>query len=275
MTPVAVGAARSSSSASSRRVETLLAQGVLVALPRSTPSGDVRGAGGRGARRSPASGAAEAMRRVAALGVDVARPDGTRSGLITVRARVSCASCRAPGLVAASRSGGRAGGRLPHRGGGAARRLPRRRPRRRAATSTSTPALRDARGARAWTAHAPSVWEERYVVFRVAARRRLLGHALSSSRRSASTGRSPSSSGSAPTARVADVAVMAYREAYGGEIRSARFLAQYRGKGAGRRRCVPTARSRTSPARRSRSRRRAARSGRRRRWPAALGARRA
>jgi Na+-translocating ferredoxin:NAD+ oxidoreductase RnfG subunit len=31
--------------------------------------------------------------------------------------------------------------------------------------------------------------------------------------------------------RVADVAVMAYREPYGGEVRSSRFLRQYRGKG--------------------------------------------
>lgn len=33
--------------------------------------------------------------------------------------------------------------------------------------------------------------------------------------------------------RVQDVAVVAYREAYGGAIRDRRFLAQYRGKGAG------------------------------------------
>ena len=32
---------------------------------------------------------------------------------------------------------------------------------------------------------------------------------------------------------VADVAVMAYREAYGGEVRERRFLAQYHGKGLG------------------------------------------
>lgn len=32
---------------------------------------------------------------------------------------------------------------------------------------------------------------------------------------------------------VADVAVMAYREAYGGEVRERRFLAQYRGRGLG------------------------------------------
>jgi Na+-translocating ferredoxin:NAD+ oxidoreductase RnfG subunit len=34
-----------------------------------------------------------------------------------------------------------------------------------------------------------------------------------------------------PDGKVEDVAVMAYREAYGGEVRSQRFLAQYRGKG--------------------------------------------
>ena len=33
-----------------------------------------------------------------------------------------------------------------------------------------------------------------------------------------------------PDGTVEDVAVMAYREPYGGEIRSSRFLAQYRGK---------------------------------------------
>jgi Na+-translocating ferredoxin:NAD+ oxidoreductase RnfG subunit len=36
-----------------------------------------------------------------------------------------------------------------------------------------------------------------------------------------------------PTGAVAGVAVMAYREAYGGEVRSRRFLDQYRGKRAG------------------------------------------
>ncbi|MGH7803242.1 MAG: FMN-binding protein [Candidatus Binatia bacterium] len=35
-----------------------------------------------------------------------------------------------------------------------------------------------------------------------------------------------------PSGEVAGVAVMAYREAYGGEVRSRRFLAQYRGKSA-------------------------------------------
>lgn len=34
------------------------------------------------------------------------------------------------------------------------------------------------------------------------------------------------------SAKVAGVAVMTYREAYGGEVRSRRFLAQYRGRGA-------------------------------------------
>lgn len=36
-----------------------------------------------------------------------------------------------------------------------------------------------------------------------------------------------------PDARIADVAVLAYREPYGGEIRHRRFLGQYRGKGLG------------------------------------------
>ena len=36
-----------------------------------------------------------------------------------------------------------------------------------------------------------------------------------------------------PDGRVADVAVMAYREPYGGEIRSARFLSQYHDKRPG------------------------------------------
>lgn len=38
--------------------------------------------------------------------------------------------------------------------------------------------------------------------------------------------------GIAPSDEVVDVAVMAYREAYGGEVRSKRFLGQYRGKHA-------------------------------------------
>ena len=55
----------------------------------------------------------------------------------------------------------------------------------------------------------------------------------SSSRRSASTGPSPSSSGVRAGSQREDVAVMAYREAYGGEVRSTRFLQQYRGKTPG------------------------------------------
>ena len=69
-----------------------------------------------------------------------------------------------------------------------------------------------------------------------------------------------------PDGTVNDVAVMAYREAYGGEVKTKRFLAQYRGKRPRDRLADAAATSRTSPARRSRSTPPAARSRKRWRW---------
>jgi Na+-translocating ferredoxin:NAD+ oxidoreductase RnfG subunit len=75
----------------------------------------------------------------------------------------------------------------------------------------------------------PSMWEERYAVF-------------AASRGGAAVGRAVVVEeigkhrpitfvvGLKPDGSVQDVAVMAYREAYGGEVRTTRFLRQYRGK---------------------------------------------
>jgi len=92
-----------------------------------------------------------------------------------------------------------------------------------------TPALRDAVSARLDGVHA-SVWESRWVVFRAEHGGTLLGHAVVVEE----IGKHRPITfvvGLRPDGRVADVAVMAYREAYGGEIRSARFLSQYHDKG--------------------------------------------
>jgi hypothetical protein len=78
----------------------------------------------------------------------------------------------------------------------------------------------------------PSVWEERYVVVRALRGERLLGNAIIVDE----IGKHRPISfvvGLAPDGAVADVAVIAYREAYGGEIRSRRFLVQYRGREPG------------------------------------------
>jgi hypothetical protein len=78
----------------------------------------------------------------------------------------------------------------------------------------------------------PSVWEERYVVVRALRDERLLGQALLVDE----IGKHRPISfvvGLAPDGAVVDVAVLAYREAYGGEIRSRRFLVQYRGREPG------------------------------------------
>ena len=76
-----------------------------------------------------------------------------------------------------------------------------------------------------------SLWEERYVFFRVWHGDELLGHAIIVEE----IGKHRPITfvvGLTPAGTVADVAVMAYREPYGGEIRNARFLDQYRGKRA-------------------------------------------
>jgi hypothetical protein len=78
----------------------------------------------------------------------------------------------------------------------------------------------------------PSAWETQWVVFRAFRGDELAGHALLVEE----VGKHRSIDfvvGLRPDGTVEDVAVMAYREAYGGEIASRRFLGQYRGKGPG------------------------------------------
>jgi hypothetical protein len=75
----------------------------------------------------------------------------------------------------------------------------------------------------------PSLWEDRYVVFQAFDGDRPLGAAFLVEE----IGKHRPISfvvGLRPDGTVEDVAVMAYREAYGGEIRATRFLGQYRGK---------------------------------------------
>jgi hypothetical protein len=75
----------------------------------------------------------------------------------------------------------------------------------------------------------PSMWEERWIVFRVARDGRALGNAIVVEE----IGKHRPITfvvGLRPDRTVEDVAVMAYREAYGGEIRQRRFLVQYEGK---------------------------------------------
>jgi len=75
-----------------------------------------------------------------------------------------------------------------------------------------------------------SVWEEGYVVFRVERAGTLLGQAFVVEE----IGKHRPITfvvGLAADGTVRDVAVMAYREAYGGAVGSTRFLVQYRGKG--------------------------------------------
>ena len=94
-----------------------------------------------------------------------------------------------------------------------------------------TPALRDAVSARLDGMRA-SLWESRWVIFRAARGSTVLGHAIVVEE----IGKHRPITfvvGLRPDGRVADVAVMAYREPYGGEIRSARFLSQYHDKGPG------------------------------------------
>lgn len=75
----------------------------------------------------------------------------------------------------------------------------------------------------------PSMWEERWIVFRVARGGTPLGRAIVVEE----IGKHRPITfvvGLRPDRAVEDVAVMAYREAYGGEIASRRFLRQYGGK---------------------------------------------
>lgn len=75
-----------------------------------------------------------------------------------------------------------------------------------------------------------SIWEDRWVMFRVERAGHVLGHAFIVEE----IGKHRPITfvvGLAPDGKVRDVAVMAYREPYGGEVRQARFLRQYRDKG--------------------------------------------
>ena len=75
-----------------------------------------------------------------------------------------------------------------------------------------------------------SMWEDHWVAFRAHASDTVVGYALLVEE----IGKHRPIDfvvGLRPDGTVEDVAVMAYREAYGGEIASRRFLAQYRGKG--------------------------------------------
>jgi transcriptional regulator of nitric oxide reductase len=75
----------------------------------------------------------------------------------------------------------------------------------------------------------PSIWEAEYVAFKVWHGETLLGRAFLVEE----IGKHRPITfvvGVRPDGHVQDVAVVAYREAYGGEIRHKRFLTQYRGK---------------------------------------------
>lgn len=95
----------------------------------------------------------------------------------------------------------------------------------------STPALRE-RITAGLDGSQPSLWEERYAVFDVARGGTSLGRALVVEE----VGKFRPITfvvGVRPDGSVNDVAVMAYREPYGGEVRSSRFLKQYRDKSPG------------------------------------------
>ena len=75
----------------------------------------------------------------------------------------------------------------------------------------------------------PSLWEPEYVLFTVRQHENLLGYAVIVEE----IGKHRPITfvvGVRPDGAVQDVALMVYREPYGGEVQSPRFLAQYRGK---------------------------------------------
>ena len=75
----------------------------------------------------------------------------------------------------------------------------------------------------------PSLWEAEYIIFTAMQRETLLGYGVIVEE----IGKSLPITfmvGVRPDGKVAEVAVMAYREPYGGEVRYPRFLAQYAGK---------------------------------------------
>jgi hypothetical protein len=93
----------------------------------------------------------------------------------------------------------------------------------------STPQLREAVMAELGSTK-PSLWEPDYVLFTVYQDGNLLGYALVVEE----IGKHRPITfvvGVRPDGVVQDVALMVYREPYGGEVRYPRFLAQYRGKG--------------------------------------------
>ena len=88
---------------------------------------------------------------------------------------------------------------------------------------------RPARADEAHLAQTPSLWEDRYVVFDARRGDERLGQAVVVEE----IGKHRPITfvvGVRPGGAIADVAVMAYREAYGGDVRRTRFLSQYRGK---------------------------------------------
>ena len=92
----------------------------------------------------------------------------------------------------------------------------------------STPELREKMTSRL-DGTRPSMWEERYAVFAASRGNSALGRAVVVEE----IGKHRPITfivGLKPDGSVQDVAVMAYREAYGGEVRTTRFLRQYRGK---------------------------------------------
>jgi Na+-translocating ferredoxin:NAD+ oxidoreductase RnfG subunit len=75
----------------------------------------------------------------------------------------------------------------------------------------------------------PSIWEEQYVTFKATRGDTVVGYAIIDEE----IGKHRPITfvvGVRPDGSINDVAVMAYREAYGGEVRSKRFLTQYRRK---------------------------------------------
>jgi hypothetical protein len=94
----------------------------------------------------------------------------------------------------------------------------------------ATPALRERVRTRLGTV-VPSIWEDTWVIFTAYQHDTLLGDAVIVEE----IGKHRPITfvvGVRPDGKVEDVAVMAYREAYGGEIHSARFLSQYQGRTA-------------------------------------------
>jgi len=92
----------------------------------------------------------------------------------------------------------------------------------------ATPALRDRVRERLGSV-VPSMWEDTWVIFTAHDHDKLLGEAVIVEE----IGKHRPITfvvGVRPDGTIEDVAVMAYREAYGGEIRSNRFLTQYDGK---------------------------------------------